>query len=89
MSAVFYWEIEKTSLGTQYVNKIEEKKLLDSAIKEGHYHDDDIWRSLKKNFTRTIRPRRPQDLYYSVIVKTYKYSNDDEIDKNMLFFAKW
>ena len=75
------WVIEKTSSGTQYVNKIEEKKLLDNAIIEGHYYDDDIWRSLKKNFTRTIRPRRPQDLYYSVIVKVYDDKDDSEIDK--------
>ena len=79
------WVIERTSLGTQYVNKIEEKKLLDNAIIEGHYYDDDIWRSLKKNFTRTIRPRRPQDLYYSVIVKVFDDKDDSEIDKiNMI-----
>ena len=79
------WVIERTSLGTQYVNKIEEKKLLDNAIIEGHYYDDDIWRSLKKNFTRIIRPRRSQDLYYSVIVKVFDDKDDSEIDKiNMI-----
>ena len=79
------WVIERTSLGTQYVNKIEEKKLLDNAIIEGHYYDDDIWRSLKKNFTKTIRPRRPNDLYYSVIVKVFDDKDDSEIDKiNMI-----
>ena len=76
------WETEWTDQGIQYVNRIEEKELLDKATIEGHYsQDDDIWRTLKKNFTRIIRPRRPQDLYYSVIVKVFDDKGDSEIDK--------
>ena len=76
------WETEWTDQGIQYVNKTEEKKLLDEATIEGYYsQDDDIWRTLKAPFTRIIRPRRPQDLYYSVIVKVFDDKDDSEIDK--------